>query len=728
MNKSEKLVSCAFDASRAGAFKWDIRHGLVELSAELLPLLGLSASRFDGRFDTLAAMLHPVDRERIQRYANVPRTDRVDFETEVRFIAGADSVRWFSLQGEFGFDDEGKAHSALGIMQQIPQSLVTERRMRMQQSILFSLLAEERLDALPLDEALARLTRKAARAMEVERASVWRIEEASGDLVCMDLYRASVQQHERALRISPARYPIYFEALARNRAITAHYAPTDPRTKELNEGYLQPLGITSMLDSTIRRGGETVGVMCVEHVGPQRHWSTDEQQFVASLADLATLLMESNERRELAEQMQAAARRDGLTGLPNRLAFTERIESLIGDGDAFAVMVIDLAEFRDFNLVLGYAIGDLLLVAVAVRLQQALAPDCVLCRFGGTAFGAVLPGVASGSQAADRAQAVLDAMRQPVEVEGARVTFNGRVGISLFPAHGRTAEEVLRGADCALQSKRGVRGYQLYEPGRDRPSPRRLTLMHDLIRAVSADALDIAYQPKVDLFTKHVVGAEVLSRWTHADLGNIAPTEFIALAELGDTIRDLTLNVLRRCARDWASLYAQGCAMPLSVNLSPYILYDPQWAEAIADILASNGLPPENIELEITESAFITKPEEALLAMGRLRDAGVTFALDDFGIGYSSMEHLSRMPIQVLKIDKLFIQGVSQDAKSRAIVRSALLLGKELGLDVVAEGVETSEQLGILRDMGCCIGQGYLLGRPGSIAQLIDTVKSSRGA
>ena len=297
MNKSERLIHSAFDASRAGAFKWYIEDGLVELSYGLLALLGLSDRGFDGRFDTVAAHMHPLDRERLMHFATTPAPERTHFETELRFVGTSDSVRWFAVQGELALDEHDKPVSATGIMQELAPAVVTERRMRTQQALLFRLLSEERIDTLPLDTALGRLTQSASQAMSAARASVWQLDASRGELICRDLYLARERRHESGLAIRAADYPSYFDALAKNRAITVTHAPSDPRTRELDAGYLRPLGITSMLDSTIRRGGNTVGVVCIEHVGPMRHWSPDEQHFVASLADLATLLFETGERR-----------------------------------------------------------------------------------------------------------------------------------------------------------------------------------------------------------------------------------------------------------------------------------------------------------------------------------------------------------------------------------------------------------------------------------------------
>jgi diguanylate cyclase (GGDEF)-like protein len=719
MNRSERLIHSAFDASRSGAFKWHIADGLVELSYGLLALLGLSDRDFDGRFDTIAAHMHPLDRERLMHFGTTPAPERTHFETELRFVGASDSVRWFAVQGELALDELDKPISATGIMQELAPEVVTERRMRTQQALLFRLLSEERIDTLPLDTALGRLTQSASQAMSAARASVWQLDASRGELICRDLYLARERRHESGLAIRAAEYPSYFEALAKSRAITVTHAPSDPRTRELDAGYLRPLGISSMLDSTIRRGGNTVGVVCIEHVGPMRHWSPDEQHFVASLADLATLLFETGERRELAARLERSAREDRLTGLPNRLRFREVLESGIRNQTPFLVMLIDLVEFRDVNHILGHALGDMVLVALAGRLDQLLPPGTTLCRYGGDKYSAMVPGIEAADAALALARSTLDAMREPLDVGGVRLTVNCRIGMSLFPAHGLDAEVLLREADLALTATRGVRGCRLYEPQRDRHSPRRLALMHDLMRAINGDAFSVLFQPRVELASGRVIGAEALARWQHPEFGAVAPLEFVALAELGDMIRDLTLEVLRRTAQAWHDLRAQGASVPLSINLSPYMLHDPKWADAIIDTLAAQGLPAQQLELEITENAFIHEPDEALQAMDRLCETGVRFSLDDFGIGYSSFEHLSRMPIHALKIDKLFVQGLERDPKCRAIVRSALLLGEELGLEVVAEGVESESTRSLLIDMGCKLAQGFLLGFPGAPQALV---------
>ena len=216
-----------------------------------------------------------------------------------------------------------------------------------------------------------------------------------------------------------------------------------------------------------------------------------------------------------------------------------------------------------------------------------------------------------------------------------------------------------------------------------------------------------------------LIGVEALSRWAHAEFGAIRPEEFIALAEMGDLIRDLTLEVLRQAAQAWRLLDAQGVGVPVSVNLSPYMLQDVRWADEILETLAQTEMPMHSLELEVTENAFVHDAEQALQAMRKLEKVGVRFSLDDFGIGYSSMEHLASMPIHSLKIDRSFVAGVVDNPKSRAIVHSALLLGSELGLSVIAEGVESEAHAQALLAMGCVFAQGYYYGMPNELAALL---------
>jgi EAL domain-containing protein (putative c-di-GMP-specific phosphodiesterase class I) len=270
----------------------------------------------------------------------------------------------------------------------------------------------------------------------------------------------------------------------------------------------------------------------------------------------------------------------------------------------------------------------------------------------------------------------------------------------------------MRSADVALHSAKANNGFRLYDPARDRHTPRRLSLMHDLISAVGNDELWAAYQPKMDLERQRITGMEVLARWTHPGFGEITPEEFVPLAELSDLIVPLTLRMLSLTGKQWKAWHRQGHDLHMAVNLSPRMLVSPDWIEDVLGILAQTGMPADRLELEVTENAFIHEPELALAIVQTLSRHGVRFSLDDFGVGYSSLTHLSRLPIHALKIDKSFIQQICQDPRLLAIVQSTIQLGDNLGIEVIAEGVDNARIYEQLRKLNCHQAQGYHLSPP----------------
>lgn len=706
-------TQAAMPAPLGAAFEWHVADQRLALAPPSLALLGLSPASFDGRIETLLDLMYPLDRDRflLAVMRAPPEADQLDCEFRVLDAGG--NLRWFSAHGELRRDAQRRVVSVLGALHQIPPQVAADRRIRAQQVTLFQLLAEDRLDSLPFQTALWRLTECVAQTVAVERVGVWALDAERDRLSCLDLYTASQDRHERGQVLQASTYPAYFAALAGSRAIAAQDARSDPRTREFSAGYLVPLGITSMLDATVRRHGRTVGVVCHEHVGPQRAWTLDEQQFAGSVADVVTILLDGQERADLVQQVQHQARYDALTALPNRLLLREHVDALGAHaGAAQALLLLDLDRFSEINDALGHDLGDRLLQAVAGRLRAQVPAGGLLARMGCDEFALLVPDAQDEARVVAFARRVQALVREPLDVDGVRLAVNCSVGIGLLPRHGRNASDLLRCADVALHdAKQSLRGCRLYRPERDSRSLRRLSLMHDLRAAVAQDQLQVLFQPKHDVRTRKLIGVEALCRWTHPQFGPIGPQEFIPLAEVGDLILDLTLQVIARSGTAWHAWRRAGLDLSVAVNLSARLLGDDAAASALLQQVRAAGVPPGRLEFEITESALMSEPDAVLAAMESLDHAGIGFALDDFGIGYSSLSHISRMPIRTLKIDRSFVQAMADDRRKEAIVHSAIQLGRKLGLTVVAEGVETESTLSRLADLQCPQAQGFLFGR-----------------
>jgi diguanylate cyclase (GGDEF)-like protein len=437
---------------------------------------------------------------------------------------------------------------------------------------------------------------------------------------------------------------------------------------------------------------------------------------------------------------QAAASRhqalhDALTGLPNRILFHDRLEQALRhaerEREPLAVLMVDLDRFKEVNDTLGHGNGDLLLQQVGPRLRAALRARDTIARMGGDEFAVLLPGtdVAGSRQVA---AALHEALEEPFALEGVTVESEASVGIAHYPEHGADAETLLQRADVAMYIAKEQRsGYALYAPESDPYDPNRLALVGELRRAISEDELLLHYQPKIDLRTNQVSGVEALVRWLHPVRGLLAPMEFVPLAEHTALMRPLTLWVLERALAQCRAWREEGLELRVAVNLAVPSLLDAQLADDVARLLAKHAVPARLLELEITESSIMTDPQRAIAKLEELSAMGVRLAIDDFGTGYSSLAYLRSLPVDELKIDKSFVMNMQASADDSVIVRSTIDLGRNLGLAIVAEGVESEDALAQLQDLGCDEAQGFFMSRPISAealtAWLADRDEPSNG-
>jgi diguanylate cyclase (GGDEF)-like protein len=437
------------------------------------------------------------------------------------------------------------------------------------------------------------------------------------------------------------------------------------------------------------------------------------------LGDLATAFQNMQQRIASREtHIMDLAYRDTLTGLPNRARFADTLDKAIEDAEAaaapIAVLLMDLDHFKYVNDTLGHPIGDLLLREVAARLQSVSTGEHdVVARLGGDEFAVLLPG--GGVADAERiAAAMLHALELPMTLQGHVVDIRASVGIAVFPEHGGEGATLLRRADMAMYAaKRNNCGAAVWDEAEDGHSRERLSLLSDLRKAVDNDELTLAYQPKVALRGaggEHY--AEALVRWRHPTRGLVAPMEFIPFAEQTGYIRAITQWVLAHAIAQCAEWRFNGLPMNVSINLSTRDLVDETLPDRFAALLQRHRCAAQWICLEITESAVLDDPEHAIRNLERLHALGCRLAIDDYGTGYSSLAYLRRLPVQELKIDKSFVIGMAGDESDALIVRSTIDLAHNLGLSVVAEGVEDDATLERLRIMGCDVVQGYLLARP----------------
>ena len=436
------------------------------------------------------------------------------------------------------------------------------------------------------------------------------------------------------------------------------------------------------------------------------------------IGDLAIAFRSMQERIASREsRIMDLAYRDTLTGLPNRALYIDRLEAALAEGvearQPVAVLLMDLDHFKYVNDTLGHSIGDLLLREVATRLTYAAPGQGVtVARLGGDEFAVLMPG--ADAHAADRAAAaILHALEATMTLEGHQVDVRASIGIAVFPDHGLERSTLLRHADIAMYAaKRNNTGRAVWDSRYDEHSSRRLTLMGDLRKAVDHDQLTLVYQPKVSLSSEHQLAVEALVRWQHPSRGLVPPAEFIPFAEQTGYIRAITTWVLTRAVAQCAAWRAGGLAMSVSINISARDLMDRELPARFAELLSCHGCAPGWILLEITESAILDDPGHAIENLERLHALGCKIAVDDYGTGYSSLAYLRRLPLHELKIDKSFVTGMARDDSDAVIVRSTIDLAHNMGLVVVAEGVEDEATLERLRALRCDMVQGFYFSRP----------------
>lgn len=435
------------------------------------------------------------------------------------------------------------------------------------------------------------------------------------------------------------------------------------------------------------------------------------------------------EREELQQRLTHQAFHDPLTNLANRTLFIDRahhaMQRCVRDPARVALLFIDLDDFKKVNDSLGHAIGDALLVAVSERLRGTLREGDTLARLGGDEFAVLLEDVGGAERALDVADRVRRALREPIELLGKDIVTRVSVGIA-SAADASTPAELMRNADLAMYiaKARGKGRSTTYEPQMHADLALRLELEADLRQAIDRGELSLVYQPLVDLDTLALHGVESLLRWEHPVHGNISPAQFIPIAEEAGLIAVIGQWVLReatRQAREWRD--ATGVPILVGVNISGPHIQQGRLLDDVQDAVRRAGIDPSQLAVEITESTLIHRGDEVLEALRRLRGAGVTLALDDFGTGYSSLSYLQRFPIDVLKIDKSFIEGIAADDADPRLVRAIMALGESLNLRTVAEGIETREQLEALRALGCTMGQGYLFARPMHAARIHAVIR-----
>ena len=893
LRRSESRFRAAARCSSDLIYDWDIGTDQIDWFGDIDSALGYAPGVFPRTLGAWAAAVHPDDGPAVMAGLDASVRAGGPFAAEYRVVCPDGTVRYWSEHGSTLRDGDAAAGSPVvrmvGAITDVTDRRLAEQalratddRLRRQNAALVDLARQRAGGGGGTDAraAAAAVTEAGAQTLGVERASVWLYDPGRTRIRCLDLFERTPGRHSDGAELERAKYPAYFAAIDADRTIPADDARTDPRTREFAAGYLDALGIGSMLDAPIRVGGQTVGVLCYEHVGPARRWTVDEQAFADSMTNLVAVALEAADRRraeialgqayaslrasddrfrafmdhspaltyikdehgrfvhynrrmrerfgidgdawvgksdadlwppalaaklratdlavladgrpvELQEdvptpdgrsehwltlkfpvpdadgrrllggmavdvtaqrraerQLAHAAGHDALTGLPNRALFRERVERCVDragrePGYRFAVLLADLDGFKLVNDSLGHTAGDRLLVEVARRLEACVrdaaaagastgattAPAVTVARMGGDEFTLLLEHAAGPGDAARLAERVVAELARPHRFDGHDVVTAVSVGVACAGSEYAAAEDVVRDADAAMYRAKalGRNRHAVFDATMHASAVARLRLEGDLRRAVERRELVLHYQPVLSLATRELVGFEALVRWMR-DGRLVPPAEFIPVAEDTGLIVPIGAWVLAEACRQlaaWRAAHPAAGGLTVSVNVSRRQLGDPGLLPAVERALATNRLDPAAVVLEITESVMMEEADAAAGVLARLREIGVRLSMDDFGTGYSSLACLHKFPLDELKVDRAFVRNLLDQRDAAAVVHAIVTLAHNLGMRVVAEGLETPEQVAFLQALDCDLGQGYLFAKPLPAATAGDLVRGA---
>lgn len=689
--------------------------------------------------------------------------------------------------------------------------------------------------------AMEAIVKSCSNSLQASRVSIWNLTQA-GTLECQILFDIRTKELSSKQRLTIEKFPAYFQAIEHQRVLDASHARKDPRTIEFTEAYLIPYEITSMLDASFRREGRIEGIICVEHTGLERIWSTEEQNYLVAIADLISQLrmfytLKDSESRykllfdqsadaifiihngnivdcnntalrlfhsekskliglpltyfapenqpcgtcsahlfsakiELAlngqpqlfewlsqhrdgshfytelrlhkvelqheplllvtvhdidayktveqkllqsqQELEFRANHDSLTGLPNRSKLHIDALSIQQSNSQLTLMLLDLNRFKEVNDTLGHYTGDQLLKRLGIRLQRALKIlNADLYRLGGDEFAILISGDLADIDIEQIAETVNYTVRQPTNINGVTLEVCASIGIARYPENGNNSHDLLRCADIAMyKAKVESSQFAYYDPDLDSNSPTRLKFMAELGTAIRTNQMRLYYQPKIDIATSACIGCEALIRWEHPVSGMVSPAEFIPIAEMSDHIHALSFWVLEQAIKQISLWLSSGLKIPIAVNLSARNLINQSLPNTISQLLKTYDVEACYLQIEITESAFISDPKSAEAVVSAISQLGISLSIDDFGTGYSSLSYLKRLPVQTLKVDRSFVLDMLNNDQDYAIVRSTIGLAHSFGLNVIAEGVENQATLDALQLLKCDQAQGYFVCRP----------------
>lgn len=687
LKDNEEFLDRSQRVASVGSWEWDVESNQVKWSKEMYRVYGITEQEFDGTLDFAVSLTHPDDISRIERHIERILHQGLASMLEYRILRSDGKVRWVLSQSEPIVDAGGKIIRVIGTVRDITEKKQAEEAL-WENEIKYRTLFETAQDAIFLFK----------------------------DGVFVDCNKHTLemfgcQRHE----------------------IIGH-SPVEFSPSHQPDGRPSKIKAQQKIDAAL--GGE-----------PQffewEHMRLDGTSFHAEVSlntielkgkrYLHAIVRDITERMQAQERLQYLAHHDSLTGLSNRAMFLERLDHALTrarwTNRPLAVLFLDLDRFKNINDTLGHNIGDSALRVAAQRLLDAVREGDTVARLGGDEFTVLLEDLASTDDVPVVAQKILESVSQPFDVEGREFVMTTSIGISLYPSDGDDSLKLLRNADTAMYraKEQGRNKSQFYSSEMGAKALEKFMLESNLRHALERKEFQLYYQPQVNLDTGAITGVEALLRWRHPELGLVSPDQFLPVAEETGLMKSIDEWVLRTAclqAQAWRSAGLPPITM--AVNLSGAVFGGHDLAEIISRVLGESCLVPEQLELEITENAIMQNAEPTVRMLGNLRRMGIRLAVDDFGTGYSSLSYLKRFPIDTLKIDKSFVQDVTVDDDDASLVKAIVVMGHALKLNVIAEGVETAEQLAFLRQQGCDGMQGYFFSRPLPLEEITPMLQSRK--
>ncbi len=668
LQRSSESLRRAQAIAHIGNWDWNIRTGGLRWSDEIYRIFGLEPQQFAATYEAFLDHVHPEDRRRLAEAVERAVADPGEvYRIEHRVLRPSGEVREVVEVGDVYRDDSGKGIYMTGTVRDITEQKRIEENLRLAQKVIQS-----------AGEAIL-------------------ITDAASNIIDVNPAYERIMGYHRD------------EIIGKN----PRFVSSGRHGPEFYRDMWGKLSAAGFWEGEVwdrRKDGE---------VFPQ--WLTINaiHNEEGKVSHYVGMFLDISRQKATEEKLEELAFYDPLTGLPNRTLSLNRLRHGIKvchrKGCRLALLFIDLDRFKGVNDTLGHAAGDELLQQLAGRLKSELREMDTVARLGGDEFTILISDLDSPDELSPLADKLIARIREPVMVRGRLVHVGASIGIAVYPDDAQDAGNLLKYADMAMyQAKEAGRNtYKYFSPVIQSRVQDRVALEEDLHEALEHGWFDLFYQPKVQLEQRKIIGAEALVRWMHPQRGMVGPDQFIPLAEETGLIMQLGELVLRKACIKGAQWARRGCEpFRIAVNLSARQFHADDIVEMVRDTLERSGLPPERLELEITESAVMVNVEEAIGIMRGLRELGVSLAIDDFGTGYSSLNYLKRFPINTLKIDKSFVLDLHRDGGDAAIVAAVISLASSLGLNVIAEGIENEAQLAFLIERKCREGQGYLLGKP----------------